>query len=296
MSQWEGKSKGTPLGYRIFILLIKHAGVRSAYFLLRFVSLYYFLFSWRSSRVMLDLYQRRLHQPWWISRVMLYRNYFLLGQTLIDKIALLAGINLKHDFQFDGEHYLKEMVDLGQGGLLMSGHLGSWEAAGHLLHRLDTTVHVVMYDGEAESIKETLQDFNQSRSFHPIYVRDDLSHIYQISSALGRNEFVCIHADRYLPGNKTIAVPFLNELASFPEGPFLLALKLNVPVTWVYAFKEGSTSYHLYSSPIHRFSVANGDTVSSIAGQYAEYLEEKMRQYPEQWFNYFDFWAKPPVL
>ncbi len=293
MSQWKGTSKGTPLGYRIFILLIRHVGVQSAYFLLRFVAFYYFLFSWKSTRVILDLYQQRLHQSRLSARIMLYRNYFILGQTLIDKVALLAGIELKHSFQFDGEHYLREMVEQGQGGLLMSGHVGSWEAAGHLLHRLETKVHVVMYDGEAEAIKETLQDVNQSRSFYPIYVREDLSHIYQISSALSRNEFVCIHADRYLPGNKTISVPFLGNIALFPEGPFLLALKLNVPVTWVYAFKEGSQSYHLYSSPIQRFNKANGDTVSSIAGQYATYLEEKTRQYPEQWFNYFDFWAKP---
>lgn len=293
MSQWQGKSKGTPLGYRIFILLIRTAGVRSAYVLLRFVTIYYFLFSWKSSRIILDLYQRRLQLSWLTARFKLYRNYFLLGQTLIDKVALLAGITLKHSFQFDGEHHLRKLVEQGHGGLLMSGHLGSWEAAGHLLRRLDTKVHVVMYDGEAEAIKETLQDVHKSRSFHPIYVREDLSHIYQISSALSRNEFVCIHADRYLPDNKTITVPFLGEPASFPEGPFLLALKLHVPVTWVYAFKEGSQAYHLYSSPVHQFSAANGDSVSSIASQYASYLEEKTRQYPEQWFNYFDFWAKP---
>lgn len=292
MSQWEGKSKGTPLGYRIFIFLIRFGGVQPAYFLLRFVAFYYFLFSWQSSRAILDLYRRRLDHSRLSAILLLYRNYYRLGQTLIDKVALLAGISLNSDFQFDGEQHLRQMVTEGRGGILMSGHLGSWEAAGHLLKRLDTRVNIVMYDGEAEAIKETLQDVNQSRSFHPIYVREDLSHIYAISSALGRNEFVCIHADRFRPGNKIIDVPFLAEPASFPEGPFLLALKLNVPVTWVYAFKEGSRSYHLYSSPIHRFSSANGDSVASIARSYAADLEEKTRLYPEQWFNYYDFWKK----
>ena len=37
MSQWEGKSKGTPTGYRIFVFLIKMFGLRAAYFVLYFV-------------------------------------------------------------------------------------------------------------------------------------------------------------------------------------------------------------------------------------------------------------------
>ena len=50
MSQtWQGKSKGTRLGYRIFVGILRKAGVQPAYFLLRFVAGYYFLFSWKSS-------------------------------------------------------------------------------------------------------------------------------------------------------------------------------------------------------------------------------------------------------
>jgi hypothetical protein len=40
MAQW-GKSRGNALGYKIFIFLIKHTGVQSAYGLLRLVTLYY---------------------------------------------------------------------------------------------------------------------------------------------------------------------------------------------------------------------------------------------------------------
>lgn len=44
MSSWHGKSKGTPLGYRIFVWVLKNFGVLPAYFLLRFVVVYYFFF------------------------------------------------------------------------------------------------------------------------------------------------------------------------------------------------------------------------------------------------------------
>ena len=50
MPAWQGKSKGNTLGYRIFVSVLKTAGVMPAYFMLRFVALYYFLFSWQTSK------------------------------------------------------------------------------------------------------------------------------------------------------------------------------------------------------------------------------------------------------
>jgi hypothetical protein len=60
MSAWHGKSKGTPLGYRIFVVVLKTFGVLPAYFLLRFVVLYYFFFSFKASRQIYLLYRRKL--------------------------------------------------------------------------------------------------------------------------------------------------------------------------------------------------------------------------------------------
>ena len=51
-TQWQGKSKGSVWGYKVFVFLIKHLGVRWAYGLLVFVAFYYFLFERRSNRVL----------------------------------------------------------------------------------------------------------------------------------------------------------------------------------------------------------------------------------------------------
>ena len=34
------------------------------------------------------------------------------------------------------------------------------------------------------------------------------------------------------------------------------------------------------------------DFAQRLAKQYVQDLENKVRQYPEQWFNYYDFWKK----
>lgn len=288
MTNWQGKSQASVTGYQIFGFFIKRLGVRAAYFILLFVALYYFLFSPKSSAAILGFYRRLKFSKLKAYRL-LYVNYFRFGQTLIDKFAVLAGQQASFTFDFDGEEHLHDLVAGGQGGILLSAHAGNWEAAGQLLNRLNTPVNLVMYDGEDVHIKQYLQQA-ANKKFEVIFVKPDLSHIFKINAALGANELVCLLADRFLPGNPTIVEDFLGAPARFPEGPFLLSLKFRAPVTFVYAFKETATHYRLSATPGRSFNSRQGDSVHTIATDYIASLEAKVRRYPAQWFNYYDFW------
>jgi predicted LPLAT superfamily acyltransferase len=103
-----------------------------------------------------------------------------------------------------------------------------------------------------------------------------------------------MHADRFLEGNKTIDLEFLGEKAKFPIGPFLMSAGFNVPVSLVFAFKESNKHYHYFGSRlIEREGHENKkDFAQRLARSYVQELEKKLREYPEQWFNYYDFWKK----
>ena len=77
MPAWQGKSKGNTLGYRIFVSVLKVGGVRPAYFMLRLVALYYFLFSWQSSKGTYYFFHKRLGFSKAKSILKLYRNYYI---------------------------------------------------------------------------------------------------------------------------------------------------------------------------------------------------------------------------
>ena len=290
MPVWQGKSRGTPLGYGIFVAVIRKGGVIPAYILLRFVAIYYFLFSFGPSGHMLR-YFRRLGFGRLRSLRMLYRNYCLLGQTIIDRIVILSGMPNRFSFDFDGEEELRKMVAGGRGGLLISGHIGNWEIAGHLLQRLNARIHVVMYDGEDRQIKEYLQSVTGEPLANMIIIRDSISHIYQISEALKRGDLVCMHADRFVEGNKTLAGQLLNDQARFPAGPFALAQSLHVPVSFVFAMKESNLHYHFFASRSYEVNQEDKEQqMRYLLNLYTDELERKIRQFPEQWYNYFDFW------
>ena len=106
---------------------------------------------------------------------------------------------------------------------------------------------------------------------------------------------VAIHGDRYLPGSNTLTKEFFNKQAKFPTGPFLIPIKFDVPVSFVMAMKETSKHYHFYASvpkkfrapknPVDRVSIVN-----LIIEDYISNLENILLKYPDQWFNFYDFW------
>src|SRR5688572_16213593 len=109
MPQWQGNSKGNKLGYSIFVYVVRTFGVFPAYFLLRFVALYYFLFSWNSSSHIYHYFHNRHGFARVKARLKVYSNYYIFGQTLLDKIVVMAGIENKFTFDFDGEENLRKI-------------------------------------------------------------------------------------------------------------------------------------------------------------------------------------------
>jgi len=297
MPSWQGKSKGKPLGYRIFVFVLRLGGLSPAYFLLRFVAFYYFLFSWRSSKSTWYYFRERLGYGRFKSIIKLYQNYYIFGQSIIDKVVIMSGIGNKFTFNFDGIENLHEIAALKKGGLLLSSHIGSWEIAGELLRHIDTRINIVMFDGEDQQIKQYMESVTGKSSVNIIVIKNDLSHIFKINAAFQNNELVCMHADRFIEGNKTITREFLGKDAKFPLGPFVLADKFKVPVTFVYAVKESKLHYHFFASKIKDYSALGKDTgMQQMITDFVSSFENKVKTYPEQWYNYYNLWYHHPSL
>lgn len=288
MSKWDGKSKGTVLGYRIFVFLIQKMGIRSAYGLLYFVASYYFLFLKKSNRAIFYYFNERLKYSRFKSRRMVFRSYYTFGQTIIDKISISAGMRNKFTYEFDGIEVLKKLLADRKGGVLISAHVGNFEIAEHFLGdiNLDLSIHLVTTDLEHSAIKNYLESIAKKPTVKFIIIKDDLSHIFEINAALTNNELVCFTGDRYFEGTKFLSEKMLGQETHFPAGPFLIASRLKVPVVFVYVMKEPNLHYHLYA----REATVKHRDEKGLLKEYVQSVETILQKYPLQWFNYFDFW------
>ena len=99
--QWQGRSRGGKTGYQIFIFLIRHCGIRAAYFLLFFVSLY-FIAAAPSSTADIWRYARRiLGYGRMKSALFIFRSYYSFGQSIIDKVAISSGLSDRYHYDFE---------------------------------------------------------------------------------------------------------------------------------------------------------------------------------------------------
>ncbi len=290
MAKWDGKSRGTVLGYRIFVFFIKKAGIKTAYFILYFVAAYYFLFLKKSNRAIFYYFHKRLGYSYFKSKRMVYKSYYTFGQTILDKVSIAAGMRNKFTYEFDGVEKLIKLLEAKKGGVLISAHIGNFEIAEHFFSEIDVDfqINLVTTDSEHSAIKNYLEKISKKSTIKFIFIKDDLSHIFEINAALARNELVCFTGDRYFEGVKSLQEVFLGETANFPSGPFLIASRLKVPVVFVYVMKEPNLHYHLYTREAH---VTHRDEKALLKG-YTESVESMLKKYPLQWFNYFDFWDK----
>lgn len=290
---WTGKSRGGALGYRIFIWVLRRLGLGAAYTLLVFVAFYFLLFSFKTTRLTYRFLRQRLKKGRLAAVGGVYRTYFSLGHALIDRMAFMSGLGHRYTFEFDGVWNLEALRDGNQGALLIGGHLGNWDIAGEYLHSQGISdanrTHVVMLDAEHQRIKQLLEQIDSRVRLSVIPIKEDMSHIFQISQAIANRDMICIHGDRFVPGSKTITAEFMGEPAHFPLGVFQIASRMRIPCTFVFAMKEGLRHYHFYSTPPKVYKGKPEEAAQDFARQ----LEKMLLRYPYQWYNFYDFWAEP---
>ncbi|MEI6124537.1 MAG: lipid A biosynthesis acyltransferase [Bacteroidota bacterium] len=297
MTQWEGKTRGGVIGYKIFVFIIKYFGVSVAYFFLKIVALYFLLSASKAYKAIFYYFNSIHSYSKTRSFFSTYKNFCLLGKVLVDKIALLSGISHKFTYNFEGENYLRQLAQEKTGGILVNAHIGNWEIAGQLLERLETRINILMFDAEHEKIKQYLSNVLEQKNVGFIIIKDGISHLEQIRDALLNKEIIAMNGDRFMPGNRTISCNFMGKEAEFPVSPFYMAGKYNVPVVYVFAMKETTTHYHFYASAPHKLEnfgnlKSRDATLKCIVNEYVGELEKMIKKYPLQWFNYYNFWKQ----
>ncbi|MFH1937526.1 MAG: lipid A biosynthesis acyltransferase [Bacteroidota bacterium] len=298
MSSWQGKTRGGVLGYKIFIWTLKYLGIPFAYLLLRFVVTWFVFNSREAFRAVYAYFRNIQHYSIVKSVISIFHNYYIFGQILIDKLAMLTGFQHRFTFDFEGEEHLRQMQD---GGLLISAHVGNWEIAGNLLNRLNKRIHILMFDAEHQRIKGYLEDTMKKRNVHFIIIREGYNHLKEIEQAFAGGDIIAMHGDRFIEGNKTVTLDFMGKQARFPVGPVNLAARFQVPVSYVFAVKETRTHYHFFATPLYRFEFTRNlkkreQILKEAVAIYVQKFEEILRRYPLQWFNYYDFWKPEPDL
>lgn len=286
--KWSGKSRGGRFGYLFFVHTIRLLGLRAAYALLALVAIYFIPFAPKATHA-IWLYNRRQRGLGVLRSVVeLYRHYYTFGQTLIDRIALRAGMQSRFLFEFDNYERFLQIINEPGGTVLIGAHVGCWEAGAGFFGKYGKKINIVMFDAEHEQIKEILRESGQQGDYKIIPVNQGaLEAILEIKFALDRGEYACFNGDRYLDRTTALECDFMGGKAHFPVGPFRIASRCRVPVVFYYAMREKGRRYRFLFSEVPPTESRRTETLMTA---YLRSLETLLARYPRQWFNFYPFW------
>ena len=111
-----------------------------------------------------------------------------------------------------------------------------------------------------------------------------------MKKALSDGEILGIQGDRYIDEKRKKEVDFLGRKADFPEGPFLMASKLKTPVVIYFAMREKMSYNFIFKYIDNKEGLSAKDYQEKIFNEYLKLLEETVKRYPQQWFNFYSFW------
>lgn len=278
--QWRNKSeRGSHSLKRLIIWLALHCGRALCRVLLFPICAYFIVTAPLARRSSLAFLSRALgRRATWRDT---FRHLLIFSTTLLDRVYLLNGRQRELKVEVSNESAFWQTLAQGRGCLLLGSHLGSFEMLGiigSVEKKLE--INVVMHIADSSG----LRDLISSPGYELPYKVIPLGHpgsMLQVKECLARGEVVGILADRIYGDERTKTLPFLGHPARFSLSPLRLATITDAPMLMMFGLFHGGRHYEIIFEPM----------VEPTLQCYVEGLERKARQFPFNWFNFYDYWS-----
>ena len=290
---WTGKTGGSTLGQKALLFLFHFHNVTVGYAGLALVVPFYMLFARKGYSAIYRYFRRQHGYNRFKAFYKTYHNHFIFGQCMLDRFAVYAGRRNFFKTEITGNGHFYRLLDSDKGFLIASSHVGNFELSGYLLRQDKKRIHGLVFGDETKEVMNKRVAALGMNNICIVPVADDMSHIFVLNDALQTGEIVSMACDRNFGSAKTVTCNFLNGKADFPQGPFALAAMFDVPVVTIFVMKESVSKYHIYVQPISAEgceTLTKREKIARLSQSFASELESVVRKYPEQWFNFYEFW------
>ena len=222
----------------------------------------------------------------------LFTNY---AQSIANLFALYQDLPLGIDVVTHRGDLLEGMQREGRGGVLVTGHMGYWQIAPFLMAQ---KAYAPLTMAMAEEPNQRTAEFEEKfrARLRIVYTTRSPLALVELARIVNKGELVGMQMDRHT-GGAHLMVDFFGKPAAFPTGPTMLARATRSPLipVFVIASRDRKRCEFFVEEPIivSHTRDRDGDVADATRKLVAIY-ERYVARYPEQWFNFFDFWAPPP--
>ncbi|EET80561.1 glycosyltransferase, group 2 family protein [Campylobacter showae RM3277] len=296
---WEKQEKGGAFFLRLSLFLSQILPEFALKLIIKIVVWFYYIFS-KNERKNIAEFRRNLSVfagAQTLKDTSVFSHFEAFGGAICDKFRVWKGKIKDSELEIiDLERIKSELIGAQKGQILLTAHLGNVEICKTLGARVDGFRMVILvYDKNSREFNEVLKRISQNDgSVRMMLVNElDVAAMLELKNIVENGQHIGIMGDRTpLGGDKAARVKFLGKEASFNYGPYLIAGILGVKISSLWCQKIDG-KFRIELVPLASAVKLGRDRVAAAREYlqiYVRELENRCKQTPAQWFNFFDFW------
>jgi len=296
---WKKQERGGVFFLRLSLFLSQILPEFALKLIVKIVVWFYYIFS-KNERENIAEFRQNLSEfagGQTLKKTSVFSHFEAFGGAICDKFRVWKGKIKDDELEIiDLERIKSELIGAQKGQILLTAHLGNVEICKALAARVEGFRMVILtYDENSRKFNEVLREISKNGgSVRMMAVNKlDVAAMLELKNIVESGEHIGIMGDRTpLGGDKAARVKFLGKEASFNYGPYLIAGTLGVKISSLWCQKIGG-KFRIELVPLAS-AVKLGRDKAAAARQYLQIyvreLENRCKQTPAQWFNFFDFW------
>lgn len=218
-------------------------------------------------------------------------NLAAFATKLVDLWRQEAGVPVEVEAAGGWESY-HSAIGAGRGVLLVTPHLGNWEAGGSLLAGFGVKPLVLTAPEPGSEFTEIRARARARQGVETLVVGADPFAFVQVIRRLQEGGVVALLLDRPMPGTG-VEVEFLRGRLLASPAAAELARATGATILPVYVVEEGG-QYRAYALPpvaYERARLGNREERRALTGRILRVFEPAVRQFPSQWFHFVPVWC-----
>ena len=296
---WKKQERGGAFFLRLSLFLAQILPEFALKLIVKIVVWFYYIFS-KNERENIAAFRRNLSVfagSQTLKGTSVFSHFEAFGGAICDKFRVWKGKIKDDELEIiDLERIKSELIGAQKGQILLTAHLGNVEICKALAARVKGFRMVILtYDENSRKFNEVLREISKNDgSVRMMLVNKlDVAAMLELKNIVESGEHIGIMGDRTpLGGDKAARVKFLGKEASFNYGPYLIAGILGVKISSLWCQKIDG-KFRIELVPLAS-AVKLGRDKAAAAREYLQIyvreLENRCKQTPAQWFNFFDFW------
>jgi len=194
------------------------------------------------------------------------------------------------DLVFEGREKIE--ATLGKGAVFIGGHFTNWEVTSLCLAQTDPTCHFTYRPANNPIIDKYIVDTRAAFGLRLQAAKGQEGGMGLLRSLKKGRSVALMNDQKY---NKGLAAPFFGYDCMTADGPTRLALKFGVPLIPITGRRIEGTRFRATAYDPIPLDYANSDSEQTVADgvkRINEFLEERVREAPGQWFWAHRRWPK----